>query len=59
MKTIEELIDKHYDELFDEICKLNDDLYELVIEYKEASTGKMIRRSWLDRDKMLKEEEHD
>lgn len=53
---IEELIDKHYQDLFDEICKLGDDLYDLVIEYKEISTGKTIRRSWRDREKRLIEE---
>jgi len=56
MRTIEELIDKHYEELFDEICKIHDDLYELCIEYKEISTGKTIRRSWVERNKILKEE---
>jgi len=51
--TIDEKIDAVYDELFDFICKENDDLYELKIVYKEASTGKTIERSWIDRDRRL------
>lgn len=55
--TVEQLIDKCYEDLFDEICNLNiDDLYDLVIEYKERTTGKTIRRSFKERDERLREE---
>jgi len=55
---IEQLIDKHWDELFHEICKIHDDLHELKIEYQEKSTGKTIIRSWKDRDKFILEGEN-
>ena len=54
---IEQLIDKHYDQLFDEVIHDFDDLFDLVIEYKSLGTGKTIRRSWKDREKRLGEEE--
>jgi len=57
MKTAEQLIDEAYDKLFDEICKIHDDLCELMIEYQETSTGKKISRSWKERNKILREEE--
>ena len=43
-------------ELFNKICEIHDDLYELKIEYKELSPGKTIIRSWRDRDHNLKSE---
>jgi hypothetical protein len=54
---IEQLIDKHYDQLFDEVIHDEDDLFDLVIEYKSQSTGKTIRRSWKDREERLKREQ--
>ena len=56
MKTIEELIDTAWDTLFESICKLDDNINDLVIEYKSTATGKTIRRSWLDREGRLKDE---
>lgn len=56
MKTIEELIDEAYKQLFDEICKRHDDLFDLVIEYKETTTGKTIRRSWREREERIRKE---
>lgn len=56
MKTMETKIDEVYEELFEFIIKsdqFDDDMYDLVIEYKEAATGKTIRRSWKDRDERL------
>lgn len=56
--TIEQIIDKHYDALFEELIHseyMGDDLYELLIEVKTAADGKTIRRSWLDRNEMLRE----
>ena len=55
--TIKKLIDKHYDKLFDEILKHGEDFYDLVIEYKDLYNGTTIRRSWLDREKRLQEQE--
>ena len=52
-ETIEEIIDRNYEKLFHEICKLSDDFNELKIEYQEMSTGKTIIRSWKDREDRL------
>lgn len=59
MKTIEQKIDECYNELFNFICQNHDDLYDLVIEYKEETTGKTIRRSWREREKILQENNND
>jgi hypothetical protein len=57
--TIDQLIDKHYDEMFEWLTRdYGDDIHELLIEVKVATDGKTIRRSWLDRDSMLTKEEH-
>ena len=58
IKTIEEKIDKVWDELFDFICETDDDIYELKIEYQSRSTGVTVKRSWLDREKRLSEGEY-
>ena len=58
MKSVEKLIDKYYEILFHQICKIHDDLYELKIEYRERSTGKTIIVSYLDREKTLREAEN-
>lgn len=57
MNTIQEMIDKHWDELFDEILKVEDDLYDLTIEYKGQISGLTVKRSWRDRDRRLAEDE--
>ena len=55
--TIEEIVDKHYDQIFREILAMPDDsLFELLIEVKIGVDGKTIRRSWKDRNEMLREE---
>lgn len=57
MKTVEELVDKHFDKLFDETLEIiGDDLGELLIEITIPGDGKTIRRSWKDREKMLREQ---
>ena len=57
MKTIEELVAKAYDKQFQELCKIDgDDMDEFLIEVRLAADGKTIRRSWKDRDKMLREQ---
>lgn len=58
MTSIETIIDEYYDKLFHELCKLGgNDMDEFLIEVRLATDGKTIRRSWKDRDKMLKERE--
>ena len=55
--TLEQLIDKHWDKLFDETLEvIGDGLTELLIEIRVAGDGKTVRRSWKDREKMLQEE---
>ena len=57
--TIEEIVDKHWDEMFEELIKadcVGDDLWELLIEVRTASDGVTIRRSWKDRNEMLRED---
>ena len=50
---MEQKIDEVYNELFDFICDKHDDLHELKIIYKEKSTGKTIKRSWIFRERIL------
>jgi len=54
--TIEEKIDKLYDELFDFVCELDgiDEFHDIVVEFKGYADGKTIRRSWRDREETLK-----
>lgn len=57
-KSIEELVDLHYEQMFDWLTGQNgDDMSDLLIEVRVASDGKTIRRSWSDRNEMLKKEE--
>ncbi len=56
IKTLEEVVDEHYNKLFDETLEIiGDDLGELLIEITIPGDGKTIRRSWKDREKMLQE----
>ena len=58
MKSIETIIDKHYDEIFNETLDvIGDDMHELLIEITTLSDGKTIRRSWIDRNERLQENE--
>ena len=57
--TLEQIIDKHFDEIFKEILDLGEDnIYDLTIEYKSLADGKTIKRSWLDREERLREYNH-
>ena len=57
MKNIQQIVDKHYDQMFHELVQVDDDsLYEFVIEVKLSNGGTTVRRSWHDRNEMLKEE---
>ena len=54
MKNAQDIVNKYYLQMFDELVdNLDDDLEELLIEVKVSSTGETIRRSWADREKML------
>jgi hypothetical protein len=56
-KQIEEMVDQHYEEMFDWLTHNQDDnLYELKVIVKLSGDGKTIRRSWKDREKWLGEE---
>ncbi len=55
IKSIEEIIDDHYDKIFDELCDRGDEFGELLIEVRVDVDGKTVRRSWADREKMLTE----
>ena len=57
--TLEQIIDKHFDEMFKKILDLGEDnIYDLTIEYKSLADGKTIKRSWLDREERLREYNH-
>ena len=53
--SIEEIVYKHWDEMFDEILKeVGDSMWEILIEIK-TDDGHSVRKSWRDRDKRLSE----
>lgn len=56
---LEQLVDKHYNALFEELVKNNyaDDCQEILVEIQVASEGKTVRRSWNDREQMLSDRE--
>ena len=55
---IEDIVDNHFNDMLDEILDLHDDdLFELVVEIQTEVGGKTVRRSWLDRNKRLRENE--
>jgi len=59
-KTIEELVDKCFDELFDFVVEVTeDDLYDISIEVRTKASGKTITRSWQEREYRLQEEQKD
>ncbi len=49
------LIEDTWEKLFHKICAEDDDLYDLVVEYKTRG-GETYRKSWKDRDTRLSEE---
>lgn len=56
MKTIEEIIDKHWDAMFEEIIHgAGEEMDELLIEVQIDTEGKTYRRSWRDRNERLRE----
>lgn len=57
-RTVEELVDQHYETMFEWLCDgADDDIKEFKIIVKLASSGKTIRRSWADRDRWLSQSE--
>jgi hypothetical protein len=57
-KNIQDIVDENYDKLFkDLIATEGDDWFEILVEVKVASDGLTVRRSWKEREEMLKEEE--
>ena len=55
--TIEEIVDKHWDAMFDDLIDApacGDNLWELIIEVKTQTDGKTVRKSWRDREDRLK-----
>lgn len=56
-KTIEQVVDKHYNEIFKWLCDNYDTaIHDLIVEVRVGNEGKTIRRSWKDREVMLDEE---
>lgn len=53
-KTIEQVVDKHYDAIFKWLCDTYDTaIHDLIVEVRVGNEGKTIRRSWKDREDML------
>jgi hypothetical protein len=56
IKNIQDIVDKHYDEMFDEVIEITgDNLHELSVEIITLD-GLSVRRSWLEREVILREE---
>ena len=56
MKNAQNIAEKHYDKMFDELIKiLGDDLYDLVVEIITIS-GTQVRISLKEKDNRLREE---
>ena len=54
--TIQELVEKHYGELFTESIEIEGDgVVEILVEIKTLD-GVTVRQSWSDRNKRLTEE---
>lgn len=53
--NIQDLVDKHYDQMFEELIKVaGDNFYDLKIEIIDLD-GLTVRRSWKERDDRLLE----
>ena len=54
-KEIQELVESHYDKLFEEMCKIYDDeIFDIEVTVKTMS-GLTIKKSWEDRNERLEE----
>lgn len=55
MKNIQDIVDKHYDQMFDELIELvGDNFYDLTVEIIDLQ-GLTVRRSWREREENLEE----
>jgi hypothetical protein len=58
MKTIERVVDEAYETIFKYMAEYYDtDIEEILIEVSTMSEGKTIKRSYIDRESWLGEEE--
>jgi len=56
MKNAQDIVDKHYTQMFDEVIKImGDNLHDLSVEIITLD-GLSVRRSWLEREVILREE---
>lgn len=56
MKNTQDIVDKHYDQMFDEIIKImGDNFYDLSVEIITLD-GLTVRRSWREREENLQNE---
>lgn len=54
MKNIQDIVEKHYDQMFDELMKIiGDDLYDLTVEVI-TTQGTQVRISFKERDDRLR-----
>lgn len=54
-KNIQDIVDKHYDQMFQELIELvGDDFYDLEVDVIDLN-GLTIRRSWREREERLNE----
>lgn len=58
MQNIQDLVNKTYEDLFSGLCELDEigDCYEIRVEVQLASEGTTIKRSWRERNDMLRKE---
>lgn len=55
MKNIQDIVDKHYDQMFDELIEIvGDNFYDLTVEIIDLN-GLTVRRSWREREENLEE----
>ena len=54
MKNTQDIVEKHYDQMFDELMKIiGDDLYDLTVEVI-TTQGTQVRISYKERDDRLR-----
>lgn len=56
MKNVQDIVDKYYDKMFNEVIKImGDNFYDISVEIITLG-GLTVRRSWKKREEVLKEE---
>ena len=59
MKNIQDIVDKHYDQMFKEVIEIvGDNFYDLTVEIIDLQ-GLTVRRSWREREENLQNENHE